>query len=336
MSDFLDRARDLFASGKVEGGEASSFSRVLKAIGKLQAVHSKALLDHTNIESVFSAFEMAALLDRLPGLSAAEVAALSGDLRTVIATTLRLSLPVQLSPNDHVLCPSGYGKLCQWITWLREKAQPRCEVTVLTFNYDLAADVGLAVSSLPVSYCLDDDEPEAGAMPLLKLHGSIAWWSCTVCRKIFAQDFSRFLRIRGYANRTAPIPDTPVDKRLRCGCANSTAERMLIPPALSKSDLHARISPVWRAAGGALSRASDVVVIGYSLPPTDEFFRLLYAVGTVGDEPFRSFTVVDPEPSVETRFRTLLGPGALASFHAEKRPFPDGLGHLMEVFRGHP
>jgi hypothetical protein len=83
---------------------------------------------------------------------------------------------------------------------------------------------------------------------------------------------------------------------------------------------------VFRAAL-ELRDAENIYVIGFSLPTTDEFFRYLYGLGTVGDTILQRFWVVDPDPSgaVEQRFRGLLGPGAEERF----RPFKEHFGSFI-------
>jgi hypothetical protein len=77
-------------------------------------------------------------------------------------------------------------------------------------------------------------------------------------------------------------------------------------------------------AGSAkeLESAKEIIVIGYSLPETDFFFRNLYALGTVGETFIRRFAVFNPDASgqVKGRFQSLVGPGARDRFeyHATK------------------
>jgi hypothetical protein len=65
MADFLDRSRALFAANPCNE-YSTDLQRVFEGISKLQSVHSKSELDIVNLESVFSAFEMAELLDVPP------------------------------------------------------------------------------------------------------------------------------------------------------------------------------------------------------------------------------------------------------------------------------
>ena len=57
MAGFLDRARDSYESDTgVQWRE--DFDRIFKILAELQSVHSKAELDLSNIEVVFSTFEL--------------------------------------------------------------------------------------------------------------------------------------------------------------------------------------------------------------------------------------------------------------------------------------
>ena len=64
-SNFMDRARSLQRGGDLHLEDIDAFKLIFKAREALKAVHSKADLDLTNIEVLFSAFEMAALFGRL-------------------------------------------------------------------------------------------------------------------------------------------------------------------------------------------------------------------------------------------------------------------------------
>lgn len=72
MSDFLDKAADLLVTRRVDS-QREQFEKVFSAIGELQRVHSKAQLDLNNIESVFTAFELAKIIQRLPGVQTNEI-----------------------------------------------------------------------------------------------------------------------------------------------------------------------------------------------------------------------------------------------------------------------
>lgn len=73
MAGFLDDAYDLWKLRRV-GKAANAFEKVFAAIADLQSVHSKSKLDLNNIETVFSALEMARVLGKFPNRTPEAVA----------------------------------------------------------------------------------------------------------------------------------------------------------------------------------------------------------------------------------------------------------------------
>jgi hypothetical protein len=120
--------------------------------------------------------------------------------------------------------------------------------------------------------------------------------------------------------------------------AGMTDEPVLVPPTWNKADSHRALESVWSLAAHELSEAENIFVIGYSMPETDSFFRHLYALGTVGKAMLRRFWVFNPNPSVESRFRVLLGPEAEYRFdfnRAGNNTFTDAIAYLRSVFVSH-
>jgi hypothetical protein len=105
---------------------------------------------------------------------------------------------------------------------------------------------------------------------------------------------------------------------------------LIVPPTWNKTQYHKELQAVWRRAAQRLAEAENIFVIGYSLPPTDEFFRYLYALGTTGQVWLKRFWVFDPDQSgsVERRFRRLLGPMAKSKFKVHKEVFSHAIEQL--------
>jgi hypothetical protein len=101
------------------------------------------------------------------------------------------------------------------------------------------------------------------------------------------------------------------------------AEPVIVPPAWNKADYHQLLSKIWGTAAKELEEAEYIFIIGYSLPETDAFFRLLYGIGTVGDKPLKKVIVYNPDDTgvIEQRFKGMLGPGALARFEYKPLKF---------------
>ena len=114
-------------------------------------------------------------------------------------------------------------------------------------------------------------------------------------------------------------------------------EPFIVPPIWNKTDYHKTISNVWAKAAEELSGAEYILVSGYSLPKTDEFFRYLYALGSIGESRIKEFWVYDPDltGNVRQRYESLLGgdvKGKL-NFQSEKfRKFIEDIDKRLERF----
>ena len=331
MFDFIDTARDLMRGGRVEESRAE-FELVFRAVASLQRVHSKAQLDLNNIEAVFTAFEMAQLIGALPGYSAAEIAALVPAMRVVITRTLEESLDFHRS-IDLRSPPSPYYHFAELLAALHNPRSKVPDVSVITFNYDVAVDFALR-RRFEVDYGFGSGVPRA--MPVLKLHGSLNWFECKTCEQIVWWDLKQFtLKLTGVEATSSALP-LKLSERFGEWEHGASADHdvskkpVIVPPTWSKAEYHRALSPVWRRAALELRDAENIYVVGFSLPTTDEFFRYLYGLGTVGDTILQRFWVVDPDPSgaVEQRFRALLGPGAEQRFRFFKDRFSTFISKL--------
>jgi len=333
MVDFLDVARDLYAAGKCGSAASESFKTVFSAIDKLQPVHSKSRLDIRNLESVFGAFEMARTLGQFGDLSGEDIAKLGPAMKQLIVTTLdqTVEYPVVVPRNEkkQVVPPVPYYLFAQLVAACRKET-----VSVLTFNYDVAMDYALHFTSQSANYYLTPDFGDKG-IPLLKLHGSVNWSTCTKCEKIIPVTMEEFFM----AHTSPPRSDTSHVKipvgQLSGGahCQGATpGQWLIVPPTWSKAEYHRTIASVWSRAAQELSGAESIFVIGFSLPPTDSFFEYLYSLGTVG-KPLRRFWVVDIDQTgeIEKRYKRLLGPAAEQRFNYFAEDFQMGISRIAHA-----
>lgn len=323
MRRFIDHAEDLWRrSGRPSGGHAEL---VFDALAALQAVHSKCNLDITNLESVFSALEMATLLSQLAGLKDEEIGRLAPAMRRLIVETVEESLEIPVSENA-ILPPAGYRDLVILAEDLREQGR---SVAFMTFNYDVALDVSLALRSIDVDYGLKAPTGR-DTVPLLKLHGSTNWARCDQCREIQAVDMRSYLgaiwgRIHPYS-RFLKVACAPHFSTMSCCMEPVDQLAVIVPPTWAKAEHQRGVQSVWRRAASELREASYIFCIGYSLPENDLFFRDLFAVGTAGDRRLRCFGVIDPDGQVAKRYRLLLGPGAIQRFQHSPATFVECTG----------
>lgn len=369
MYDFLEMAERLLVTGALSGEEEKHFRRVFRAKGKLQAVHSKARLDFENIERLFAAFEMATVIGRFPGLredvefEGITASDLVDSLKRLIVATLERSIGFA---RDHegrshgavgisrfqklpILPTTSYDRFKDLLYDLQHRNPLPWTSSVITFNYDIALDYALYNSSTDTrdedwkTYSLFGSSVDYGlggangGFPLLKLHGSLNWGYCPDCKNVVAvpaKDWSYphpmiikdiyHLRVGG---KLAGFEHD-------CGACLED-EPVIVPPTWSKSSHHHRLTKVWSRAAEELSEARQIVVIGYSLPESDAFFRFLYALGTVGDHALQKFLVYDPAvENVEGRFADLLGPGITLAdrFECVESDFANAITDLRERF----
>jgi len=193
MGDFLDVAADLYHAGAVKDSR-EHFERVFDTIGKLQAVHSKAQLDLTNIESVFTAFELGQVIQRLPGLEAVEITQAIVSLKKVILETLQTTIKFP-TRDRYIEAPTPYAKFAQLLNYLENEASPTVTVSVVTFNYDIALDLALCRANLGPDYIIEPAPNKYRQVSLMKLHGSLNWSSLVVDREIRPLHFFDYLQV---------------------------------------------------------------------------------------------------------------------------------------------
>jgi len=198
----------------------------------------------------------------------------------------------------------------------------------MTFNYDLALD--LSLQGTVIDYCLTErPNQQTPELEIMKLHGSLNWRRCSICEQIVAWNVTEAIHIL----RPKPFQSSEVHLEIgqwltsftHCPTEQPPIESNpeIVPPTWNKADHYNEIANVWRRAAWHLAQAKQIFVIGYSMPATDQFFRYLYALGTVSSARLQRFWVIDPDPQVAARFQGLLGP------LAEKR-----FRHVQDTFSG--
>lgn len=339
MSNFLQVARSLLRRGKVADA-AEDFNRVFDAISDLQIVSAKSDLALDNIEAVFAAFEMAEILKTFDEWTLEDIPKLAASMRALIARTVGETLYFPVKGLSR-LAPFPYPEFAALLQFLRQEAFPEQSVSVITFNYDLALDFALR-EHWHIDYALSP-APHASAMPLLKLHGSMNWFKCADCPPeglIVPWDVVEFLSavpLYPDGNRATVMMSRHLERfshsiRSR---HNVAAEPVLVPPTWNKHEHHQSLSAVWARAAKELKEAEEIYVIGYSLPETDQFFRYLFSLGTIGEAVLERFWVfdIDATGAVDSRFKKLLSPAAERKYKYWRDPFSAGISRIRLEYK---
>jgi len=323
MSDFLDRTLELQRAGKISEND-EEYREVFRIRAELEDVNKKSFLPLDNIETLFGAVEMGRIIGKLPNRPIEEINRLRELIITLIVRTLELSIPFPVS-DQHIYPPPPYDDFAKVLKKLVDE-QKDFKSSIITFNYDLALDYSMHHQGIPYDYYLiRSPDEENRELPFLKLHGSINWGVCPVCKAIVP----RFIQEANFHI----FPDTKqvyydlgskISQKSHCD-EKPLQGPLLVPPTWNKTDYQKDVANVWKRAARDLSEAENIIVIGYSLPETDLFFRYLYAIGTESRTILRKFWVFDPDESVEIRFQKLIGQGIKNRFSFKKMPFIEAI-----------
>ena len=320
LSNFLETVAN-FADSNIELDNKSSFRDLMAWIRSLRASRADSVTDLTNLEHVFS------LISMLKESGEKQGDILFDHITNVIFETIDRSSRLEKITNlnqgssskfDGTISYLRFAQHLNGLNDVRRSDVPQGSFerdSIITFNYDILLDLALAQLSIPYSYCLDG--PDANSFSVLKLHGSMNWASHKDCvgaqrRPIHALDLSACLLKRAAGSlvsvssfrnlRTATCPG---------GCNYGQSLRpVFIPPTWSKSPHAAGVSAVWREAIRALQAASQIVVIGYSLPETDTFFKYLLTLALQNNGNLNRILIFDPDPDdvVVKRYKSILPP----------------------------
>jgi hypothetical protein len=331
MKDFLDVADGLHRSGRA-ADSTHEFKLVFDGLSQLQGTQSKIDLSYLNMESAFAAFEMAGVIGKLGEMKPEDINRLPSAMRRLIFRTIELTV---LFPFDvgRTWPTEDYGRLVELFRGL-DPSMNWVRSSVITFNYDVALDYALMVAGIPIDYCLADSRPQ-GALRLMKLHGSLNWKWCDRCQGLVEEwDLAKFLKGRIIYNPSGkPIPleiASEISKQKHtCG---DGLQPFLVPPTWNKAVYSTRLARVWAGAAAELADAEEIIVIGYSLPPSDVFFKYLLALGTAGPTIIKMFRLYDPGAAVAPRFEELLARAAKDRFEPFQMRFDEALPDLEKKF----
>jgi hypothetical protein len=301
MKGFLNKTRDVVDSSDDVGLKAD-LTLVTKARTKLEAAVARVSSNLGNLEELLGLFEMGDIVGSMLGMTDEERPKLVPALTRLITATIEGSLVYHHSGDGITPAPhsthAGFARLVRSLT---EKESPS-SVAIITLNWDCAIELALHQDSVRYTYCLPSDSSALG-VKVLKLHGSINWQECRVQGKggaeihvVRVEDYvSRPRRSGGqFASETEVLPLSREAGRLPGAGSQGP---LIVAPSWTKTAAQKLLEPVWKEAAGELSSASRIYIIGYSLPPTDRFFRDLLSLGLQGGTPVERFWVFDPDGS---------------------------------------
>lgn len=334
MADFLDRADAILQErsdlpGKVE------FKRVFDALTRMRSLYAKAYIDLDNIEELLGLVEMGQLVGRVGSATGDEVKALRTALIILIVQTIEYSIRFPADASG-VHAPKPFDRLAQLVGERGRIVNSRDTYSFVTFNYDVVLEQSLLSRGVGVSYGLDSQQPNH-FVPVLKLHGSVHWGVCSVCQAIVPIDLGGVSHDL-WSDTKFVYFDVSKMLPLRQHCKTALpALPLIVPPSWNKGRAQQDLARVWAKAAEELAQADNIVVIGYSLPETDSFFRYLFALAMDSGTRLQRLWVFNPDDdgAVERRFRAFVGRGIerrLQFFTGASGLFENAMQQTDELF----
>ena len=290
VRDFLNRMRDCLPTllTTKRQRESDAIEKVLNFRLNAASAAYWVSMDLEDIEELFS-------------LASALAGGLSSHMRLAMAATLdfcglnakrkQISVqtrdpittarpPWQIPASDRESRIDDYVFHLAALLGLFPSGEIRGKNSFITFNYDTVAENALSSLGVPFDYgfkkfganydatakCVSDDN----AVKFLKLHGSVNWaWPQKRGHKLTVYG--------GYGDVLAQekIPE-------------------LTPPTWKKV-FALPIAHLWEQAIEALRSATRVIIVGFSMPPTDMHFKYLLASGLQQNVSIREIIFANPQ-----------------------------------------
>lgn len=140
-------------------------------------------------------------------------------------------------------------------------------ISFISTNYDIILDNVIGEKFEEVDYGfypLEKQDDIKRGVKLVKVHGSLNWKYCPVCKHIEAKPNE---------NINLSIVDNPGS--IRCSYCDGDAEYIIIPPTYYKDMRNVYLANIWNNAEKLLREAEHVVFSGYSMPSADMHIKYL-------------------------------------------------------------
>ncbi len=342
IRDFMNRMRDAAAWLEGQGGrdhEVQAIERVLEFRLRAAAAGYRIPLELENVEELFSLasakggeelaqamiLAIAATLD----FARSNAPAILEHQRFVVGVN---GVTGWKAPEDWIAAPTyiqqqvAMGQLKgEWyacppyhvyvgvIASYFNNGGPDRRDTIITFNYDTLVEDTLRALGVSFSHGVDrytgwttregltSAQRARDGIRVLKIHGSVSWGR-TAERLVESPNEIDTLPhglVRGFDREIVAFQSY---SELR----ESGTVPVLVAPTWQKT-FAGYLSTVRDAAVSALSTATRIVIIGYSIPPTDQHFRYLLAAGLQENISLRKVYFVNPGLGAEGSRKELEG-----------------------------
>ncbi|WP_312649078.1 SIR2 family protein [Aminipila sp.] len=182
--------------------------------------------------------------------------------RTALIFSMAQAIQYKIEASKNGIQGESHTKLIENL----QDELPKGNITFISTNYDIILDNALG-SKFDVDYGfyhLDDLDNIKNGVKLLKIHGSLNWKYCPVCKHIEAK-----IEQKG----TLSIVDNPGS--VKCDYCSADAQYIIVPPTYYKDMSNVYLANIWNNAEKLLREAEHIVFSGYSLPSADMHIKYL-------------------------------------------------------------
>lgn len=285
------------AVDRLENSDIAARDKIHKLLDYLYPSFSTALRNYPNIEDFMNLLEMAQQVNSEDFIKSSIWPV--EDLKEVEAGVLQ-------SVTDYLWAQMKHCDLDPLKKFVSHVLRPRD--TIVTFNWDVTLERALS----------EDDklnfwyEPTTDVL-LLKPHGSIDWFRPDKLPAEIAKS-----ALRKIDDELSVYPEFTLAKHKTM----KTQPPVIVPPIAQKDFTGSFFRQTWKRVYRAVSRATEVYFIGYSLPKEDQFARLVLSRAlrnntlraNRGEKKGLIMRVVNPDETAQQTFIRLVGVGAETHF----------------------
>lgn len=192
---------------------------------------------------------------------------------------------------------------------------------VITTNWDTVIERACAVRKVPLRL---QGDPSDDCLLLLKLHGSIDWVGRDEAKKpVNKSNYSLLAELLNTAHPTRRNLGSKEEilrvRTDREGAAwqtikGASSQPFMVTMSPGKADSLGPVLGLWANAYRGISSASNLEIIGYSMPHDDIEIRTLLRAGVLRGVTDPSVIVWNPAPDVHIRIREYVHGGAVSDY----------------------
>ena len=200
-----------------------------------------------------------------------------------------------------------YDNFKEWYKPFFEKIiKENNDIAFISLNYDVLIDLvfqdmGDNGKAKDFTYGFDvynlasqDEKCKMDGVLLLKPHGAINFVQCCKCEKVY----------------TYPFGAEGISSGHKCKACNETLDTLILPPMFNKDEKYRRFADINRKVSKVIAEATEILIIGYSLPDYDINIIEAFLKGVLNNRSRKDdlkVEIVDSNRNAKFKYDTIFG-----------------------------